>query len=99
LLAMAYYGDAEQVTALAAGLPLAYAESRYSQQEELEADGAALEGLLRHGRDPAHFARILRALDGATGPRGRGLEYFSSHPATRERVPRFDAATPRATAP
>jgi len=92
LLATAYYGDADQVTALAAGLPLAYARSSYSREEELEADSAALGGLRRHAKDPRHFARILRALDSTTNERDRPIEYLSSHPATRERVQRFEAA-------
>jgi Zn-dependent protease with chaperone function len=92
LLATAYYGDADQVTALAAGLPLAYAESRYSRNEELEADAAAFDGLRRHGKDPRHFAHVLRALDSRINTPDRELEYLSSHPATRERVKRFEAA-------
>jgi Zn-dependent protease with chaperone function len=92
LVAMAYYGDADQVTALAAGLPLAYAESSYSREEELEADGAAFDGLRRHGKSTRHFAHILRALDSRASAADRELEYLSSHPATHERVKRFEAA-------
>jgi Zn-dependent protease with chaperone function len=90
LLAMAYYGDADQVTALAGSLPLAYARSRYSREEELEADAAAFDGLRRHGKDTRHFARLLHALDRHSGGADRELEYLSSHPATRERVKRFE---------
>jgi Zn-dependent protease with chaperone function len=90
LLAMAYYGDADQVTALAGGLPLAYAKSRYSREEELEADAAAKGGLIRHGKDVRHFARMLHALERASASADRELEYLSSHPATRERVERFE---------
>lgn len=92
LLAMAYFGDADQVTALAGGLPLAYAKSRYSREEELEADAAAVEGLRRHGKDTRHFARMLHALEAASGKADHELEYLSSHPATHERVRRFEAA-------
>jgi Zn-dependent protease with chaperone function len=94
LLAMAYYGDADQVTALAGSLPLAYAKSHYSRDEELEADAAAFDGLRRHGKDTRHFARMLHALDRASGSADRQLEYLSSHPATRERVRRFEAGAP-----
>ncbi|HTV17231.1 MAG TPA: M48 family metallopeptidase [Polyangiaceae bacterium] len=91
LLATAYYGDADQVTAIAAGLPLAYARSHYSREEELEADAAAFDGLRRHGKDPRHFARMLQALERAAGGSDRQLQYLSSHPATSERVRRFEA--------
>jgi predicted Zn-dependent protease len=75
-------------------LPLAYAKSRYSREEELEADAAAFDGLRRHGKDARHFARMLHALELASGRADRQLEYFSSHPATRERVKRFEAGSP-----
>jgi Zn-dependent protease with chaperone function len=94
IIAMAYYGDADQVTALAGGLPVAYAQSRYSREEETEADGVALDGLLRQGIDPRHYARILRALESEAGPSGRAMRYFSSHPATHERISRFERAPP-----
>jgi Zn-dependent protease with chaperone function len=94
VIAMAYYGDADQVTALAGGLPIAYAQSRYSREEEMEADGVALDGLLRHGKDPRHYAEILRAIDGEAGPSSPEMRYLSSHPATNERILRFERASP-----
>jgi predicted Zn-dependent protease len=93
LLAMAYHGDADQVTAVAGGLPLAYAKSRYSREEELEADAAAYDGLSRHGKDTCHFARMLHALERASASADRELGHLSSPPATRERVLRFEAGT------
>jgi predicted Zn-dependent protease len=92
VLAMTYYGDADLVTLLAGGLPLVYAKSRYSRAEETEADGAALEGLQRHGKDPRHFARILAVLERQQGPGKPEMRYFSSHPATHERIERFERA-------
>jgi len=77
---------------IAGGLPLVYAKSRYSRAEEMEADGAALEGLQRHGKDPRHFARILAALERQQGPSAPEMRYFSSHPATQERIRRFEEA-------
>jgi Zn-dependent protease with chaperone function len=94
IIAMAYYGDADQVTSIAGGLPVAYAQSRYSREEETEADSVALDGLLRQGKDPRHYARILRALESEAGPGGRAMRYFSSHPATHERIDRFERARP-----
>jgi Zn-dependent protease with chaperone function len=89
-IATAYYGDAERVSALG-GLPLAYAQSRYSREEETEADDVALDGLRRHHLDPRHYARLLRVLENEASPGRRELRYFSSHPATQERVRRFEA--------
>jgi Peptidase family M48 len=74
------------------GLPLVYAESRHSRAEETEADGAALEGLQRHGKDPRHFARILAVLERQQGTGRPEMRYFSSHPATQERIERFERA-------
>jgi Zn-dependent protease with chaperone function len=91
-IAAAYYGDAERVSALGGGLPLAYAQSRYSRDEETEADDVALDGLIRHQLDPRHYARLLRALESESGPSRPELRYFSSHPATQERVRRFERA-------
>jgi predicted Zn-dependent protease len=89
---MAYYGDADQVTALAGGLPIAYAQSRYSRGEETEADDAALAGLLRNGKDSRRYAELLRALTREHGAERPELSYFSSHPATLERIQRFESA-------
>jgi Zn-dependent protease with chaperone function len=91
-LAMAYYGDSDLVTAIAGGLPLVYAKSRYSRAEELEADGVALDAMRRHRKDPRHFARILAALERQRGGESRETQYFSSHPATQERIERFERA-------
>jgi Zn-dependent protease with chaperone function len=92
VLMMSYYGDVAQLTAVAGSLPISYAQSRYSRQEEEEADGMALEGLRRHGKDPVCFARILRALVSEPGPERPELKYFSSHPAVAERAARFERA-------
>jgi Zn-dependent protease with chaperone function len=92
VVAMAYYGEADQVTALAGSLPIAYAQSRYSRGEETEADDAALAGLLRNGKDPRRYAELLRALTRELGAERTELSYFSSHPATPERIQRFESA-------
>jgi Zn-dependent protease with chaperone function len=90
VLAAAYYGDADQITAIAGGLPLVYANSRYSRRDETEADGVALDGLLRLRKDPRHVAALFRAME--VRAQGSDLEYFSSHPATAKRAEVFEAA-------
>ncbi len=92
VLALAYFGDADQVTAIASGLPALYATSRYSRGEETEADTAALEGMRRHGLEAVHFADMLRLLQREAGTGEAEKQYFSSHPATHERAERFDRA-------
>ena len=90
VLATAYYGDADQITAIAGGLPLLYAQTRYSRRDETEADRVALEGLLRLQKDPRHVGALFRAMEARA--RGSDLEYFSSHPATGRRAALFEAA-------
>jgi len=92
VLTMSYYGDVDQLTAVAGSLPISYATSRYSRHEEEEADGVALEGLVRRGKDPEHFARILRALHRDLGAERPERKYFSSHPGVEERAARFERA-------
>ena len=93
VLATAYYGDADQITAIAGGLPLVYAQTRYSRRDETEADRVALDGLLRLRKDPRHVAMLFRAMQAQA--RGSNLEYFSSHPATARRAELFEAAGAR----
>jgi Zn-dependent protease with chaperone function len=98
VLMASYYGDVDQLTAVAGSLPVSYAKSRYSRQEEEEADTMALAGLRRHGKDPGQLARIFRALEARYGPGKDEAKYFSSHPALGERAERFEreSAAPRA---
>ena len=90
VLATAYYGDADQITAIAGGLPLVYAQSRYSRRDETEADRVALDGLLRLRKDPRRLAALFRAME--VRAHGSDLDYFSSHPATAKRADLFEAA-------
>jgi Zn-dependent protease with chaperone function len=92
VMAATYYGDADQITAVAGSLPLVLAKSRYSRAEENEADGVALEGMQRLGKDPGQVARIFRALERRQEPNDWGTQYLSSHPSTAERAERFERA-------
>lgn len=102
LFAMAYLGDATQISALAAALPSIYATPHFSREHELEADRFALDYMRRADLDPTAFASILERLTENTGGDQSGaLLYLSSHPATSERVVQFResgaAAPPPAT--
>jgi Zn-dependent protease with chaperone function len=85
LLVAGVTGDVAAATSLAAAAPTLVLQSKFSRDNEREADAYAL-GLLRRGRiEPQHFAAILARME-AQAPRGPMLPTFlSSHPATEER--------------
>jgi Zn-dependent protease with chaperone function len=95
LFAMAYLGDASQMSIIAGSLPTIYANAHFSRSHETEADTFALQ-FLTHARIPRHhFADILRRLHAELG-RGESskqqnslLDYFASHPGIEERAARF----------
>ncbi len=91
LLLSAYLGDVTQLTTLSASLPGVYAQARYSQEHETEADTFALHYLDETGIGRRHFAKILRALQKKYGPERKDvLQYIASHPPTSERIRRFE---------
>ena len=80
------------MTFLAAALPAALLQARYSRAFETEADTYAFAQLKRHGYSPQAFADILRRLQrSGSQPRGGALRYFSTHPLTEERIERAEA--------
>jgi len=84
-------GDLTSVTSLAAALPTMLLQAKYSRQFETEADEFALAYLAKKGIPPDAFASLLKRLDrgeGTTAGTAAGLDYFSTHPATRDRVER-----------
>lgn len=96
LFALAYLGDASQMSVIAGSLPTIYANAHFSRAHETEADTFALEFLTEAQIPRHHFADILRRLheelSGDTD--GGALDYFSSHPGLEERVARFLTASP-----
>jgi Zn-dependent protease with chaperone function len=91
LLLSAYLGDVTQLTTLSASLPGVYAQARYSQDHETEADTFALHYLDETGIGRQNFAKILRALQQKYGPERKDvLQYIASHPPTSERIRRFE---------
>lgn len=85
-----YLGD---VSSVAAGLPSAILQARYSREFEREADRFAMQMLELNDIPPAALARILQrmqadmhcAISGDTPGNSFG-DYLGSHPATRERI-------------
>jgi Zn-dependent protease with chaperone function/Tfp pilus assembly protein PilF len=81
-------GDIASTTSLAAAAPALLLQTKYSRDNEREADAYAVELMKKASMDPGSLARILARLDGGAGKkrRGPGLPTFlSTHPATEER--------------
>jgi len=81
-----YLGD---VSSIAAALPAALLQARYSREHERAADDYAARMLQVNGMAPALLADMLEKLDASHrgGKMKEGeSDYLSSHPATRERI-------------
>ena len=94
VLVTALAGDAVGMTILAALVPAALVNARYSREFELEADAYALALLKRHDRSPQSFIDVLKSFaeDQRMGdPRDPVLRYLSSHPDLEERIARAEA--------
>lgn len=94
---LAVTGDASGVSELFLGLPVILTELGYSRGFEVEADQYALHYLDLHNIDPNHFANILQRVTGLEAEREVGeqrwMSYFSTHPATRERIQRISKSS------
>jgi Zn-dependent protease with chaperone function len=91
LLISAYVGDAAQMSGIFASLPAVYTQAHYSRSHETEADTFALDYLQGRGIALHHFADILSKLEqkNGGGEHHEALDYWSSHPPTKERIARF----------
>lgn len=92
-------GDLTSVTALAASLPTALVDARYSRRFETEADDAAIAWLRRRNLPVTVYADILRRLEQAHARRSDGAsrrqafgDLFATHPETEARIARALAA-------
>ena len=97
-----FVGD---VSFLAAALPTALLQAKYSRDFERDADAYALDVLDANGIERERFARMLERLGQSAGTRDAGFDdsavmgYLSSHPVTRERLEAMGGAmTAKATA-
>lgn len=94
-LMIAVTGDLSAASEIAAALPLALSQLGYSRNMEREADDFSLQYLQQQGISPLHFSNIMRRLDplGAEADEGGQLGMLlSTHPATAERIRRFEQA-------
>jgi len=74
-------------------------ESRYGRAAEGEADGYAIDHLVKAGISPAATARLFERLGRDEPTMPRPFLYLASHPPSAERQRRFDAATKRVPHP
>jgi Zn-dependent protease with chaperone function/Tfp pilus assembly protein PilF len=78
-------GDVASATSLAAAAPALLLQTKYSRDNEREADRYAVEMMRKANYNPGHLAAILVRMS-AKGPKRGGLPPFmSSHPPTEER--------------
>ncbi len=104
LLIVALTGDVNTAaTTLLVLFPSFLIQSQYSRNLEWSADTYALEQMLARGIDTGHFADIMQKMTQPRDPTEGDarltitddseesgiLEYFSTHPATQERIARF----------
>ena len=92
LLVAAVTGDLTSVASLASALPAMLLQAKYSRDFEREADEFALDTMKRHGIPADSFAAILLRMGERRGAAADVPDYFSTHPATRERAERSRAA-------
>ena len=83
-------GDVSGPATIVVALPTILVEMQYSQTFERDADAYSLAYLRRHHIDPRHFKHIMLRLEKAAGGDGKTPSFFSTHPATEERVKLFE---------
>ena len=91
-------GDVFSATSMAAALPTMLVDAKFSRDMELQADDVAIEYLLQKGDTVEHFATILARMEEAFAEKNgiaagemTSSNYFSTHPATRERIERLNS--------
>ncbi|MFA5517298.1 MAG: M48 family metallopeptidase, partial [Desulfuromonadales bacterium] len=101
LLVASLSGDLTSMTSLAAALPAALVDARYSRLFEMEADDDAADYLARRGIAVGRFADILDRLQAAHEKRHGTSEgrqplgdLFATHPETQRRIARILAGRP-----
>jgi len=86
-------GDATQFSQIATALPALLINSQYSRDFETEADLFAYQVMIENHIDPTHFTNILARID-VGYEKHRGVStFFSTHPATEDRINLFQNKT------
>ena len=84
-------GDFVSISSLAASVPTVLLQLQYSRSFELEADDFALDLLEHAGLPPRALAGALERMTTFRGEAPDRLAYFSTHPATAQRIERIEA--------
>jgi Zn-dependent protease with chaperone function len=85
LIIAAVTGDISSATSLAASAPAVLVQTKFSRDQEREADRFAIELMRKSGIDPRSLAAILARLQGESKAGSVLPSFLSSHPATAER--------------
>ncbi len=85
LIIAAVTGDISSATSLAASVPAVLVQTKFSRDQEREADRFAIELMRKSGIDPRNLAAILARLQGKSKAGSVLPSFLSSHPATAER--------------
>lgn len=98
MFVMVVTGDVSTSSSVITAIPFMLVQAGYSQEMEWEADSYALNYMRQQDIDSNHFANIMSRLAAShneqTETDGKNAEtsikdYFSSHPASRDRISRF----------
>lgn len=85
-------GDQAGIASSVGGLVASGALQSYSRQDELEADSVAVPTLYASGYDPNGMVSLFQTLKQRYGEQSGLMLYFSSHPATSDRIQRVQAS-------
>lgn len=85
LIIAAVTGDIASTTSLAAAAPALLLQTKYSRDNEREADAYGIALMRKAGIEPRHFAAILARLEDDEARRGGIPNFLLSHPPTEER--------------
>ena len=86
-------GDIASAASLAATAPTLLLQTKYSRDNEREADRYAIEMMKKAGMDPRYLGSLLARLESEIGRRGALPSFLSSHPSTEDRS-RLSGAAP-----
>ena len=92
LLIAGLTGDIASTTSLAASAPALLLQTRYSRDDERQADAYAMALMQKSGISPRHLAAILDRIESSVKGHEGAPTFLSSHPATKERAALFNAA-------
>lgn len=85
-------GDLSTLTTFAGTIPFVLLQKGYSRTFEHEADDYAAETLRLAGMDTKPLAMILAKIEAAHEPGAQDFSYVSTHPATEDRIRKFDTS-------